>query len=266
VPIERQEKWHYFADHDVVYWRSSWADDATAFAFKAGPPEGHATKALLEAMPDWRLSSGHAHPDAGSFIIWSHGRYLTGDAGYAGVPLTEHHNTVVIGGRGQGKEGGGHDVFADVPYDRLDRIRIDGLTVDAKHLTLIADLAQAYEPEVGVTKFQRKFEFSAPGSWTITDDIALSRPQVVTSYLHADETIVKRSESLFEFGAGQPVLSASVSSTSPFAAKIEKNIVVAPGPPGAVDKGQAEDRGLRLAISTVKPVDRAGFSLRLSLK
>ncbi len=42
VPIEQQEKWHYFPDHEVVYWRSGWDDEATAFAFKAGPPEGHA--------------------------------------------------------------------------------------------------------------------------------------------------------------------------------------------------------------------------------
>lgn len=266
VPIEGQEKWHYFADHGVVYWRSSWADDATAFAFKAGPPEGHATKALLEAMPDWRLSSGHAHPDAGSFIIWSKGKYLTGDSGYAGVPLTEHHNTVVIGGQGQGKEGGGHDVFAEVPYDRLDRIRISGLSMNSRNLSLVADLTSAYEPEVGVTKFLRTFKFTAPGTWTITDDIALSRPQVVTSYLHADETIVKRSESLFEFGTGSPNLLASLSSTSPISAKIEKNIVTAPGPPGAVDKGPVEDRGVRLAITTEKPVERVGFTLRLSLK
>jgi hypothetical protein len=266
VPIERQPAWHYFADHEVVYWRSSWADDATAFAFKAGPPEGHATKALLETMPDWRLSSGHAHPDAGSFIIWSKGKYLTGDAGYAGVPLTEHHNTVVVGRKGQGKEGNGHDAFEDVPYDRLDRIRIDGLTADAKHLTLVADLTSAYEPEVGVSAFHRKFEFAAPGSWTVTDNISLSRPQLVTSYLHADDTIVKRSDNVFEFGSGTPVLVASFESKSPFATKIEKNMLIAPGPPGAVDKGQAEERGVRLAISTANPVDRVDFTLRLNLK
>jgi hypothetical protein len=266
VPIERQEKWHYFADHEVVYWRSSWADDATAFAFKAGPPEGHATKALLEAMPDWRLSSGHAHPDAGSFIIWSKGKYLTGDAGYAGVPMTEHHNTVVIGGKGQAKEGSGHDVFEDVSYDRLDGIRIDGLKIDAQRVSLVADLTQAYEPEVGVSSFHRKFEFAAPGTWTITDDIALNRPQIVTSYVHADETIVKRGESLFELGTGSPILVTSIGSTVPVGAEIEKNIVISPGPPGAVDKGQAEERGVRLKISTLKPVDRADLTLRLSLK
>jgi hypothetical protein len=266
VPIERQEKWHYFADHEVVYWRSSWADDATAFAFKAGPPEGHATRELLNTFPDWRLSSGHAHPDAGSFIIWSQGKYLTGDAGYAGVPMTEHHNTVVIGGKGQAKEGSGHDVFAGVSYDRLDAIVIEGLKADAGSLTLIADLTNAYEPEVGVSSFQRKFVFTAPGTWTITDDIALTRAQIVTSYLHADDSILYRGNSVFEFGSGRPVMLMSAGSTQPLVTKIEKNILIGPGAPGAVDKGQAEERGVRLALSTASPGQRAHISLQLKVK
>ena len=48
-----------------------------------------------------------------------------GDTGYAGVPMTEHHNTLLFGGKGQAREGGGHDAFAGVSYDRLDQIRID---------------------------------------------------------------------------------------------------------------------------------------------
>ncbi len=37
-----------------------------------------------------------------SFIIFAGGQYLTGDTGYAGVPMTEHHNTMLIGRRGAG--------------------------------------------------------------------------------------------------------------------------------------------------------------------
>jgi hypothetical protein len=57
------------------------------------------------------LSPGHSHPDANSFILFSHGSYLTGDSGYAGVPMTEHHNTLLIDGKGQGNEGQGHDAW-----------------------------------------------------------------------------------------------------------------------------------------------------------
>ena len=38
---------HHFEDSGVVYMRTSWAKDATAIAFKAGPPEGHRVAALL---------------------------------------------------------------------------------------------------------------------------------------------------------------------------------------------------------------------------
>src|SRR5258705_4160257 len=77
VAIEKRTTWHYFPGHDVFYWRSDWSKEATAFAFKCGPPEGHHTAVLLQQFPDWRLSSGHAHPDANSFIIFARGEYLT---------------------------------------------------------------------------------------------------------------------------------------------------------------------------------------------
>lgn len=265
VAIERQQKWRYFSDHGVVYWRSSWADDATAFAFKAGPSEGHAAKALVDEFPDWRLSSGHAHPDAGSFIIWSKGRYLTGDSGYAGIPLTEHHNTVVFSGKGQAKEGAGHDVWVDMPYERLDRISIGNVKADDKRVSLTADLTSAYEPELGVSSFTRKFEFTAPGSWTVTDTIATSKPQVVTAYLHADDKIIPRREGIFELTPGTPSLLAQVSASVPVDTKVEKNILTAPGPPGSVDKGPREERGVRLAASTSKPVEQLKLVTTLKL-
>ena len=136
VPIEQQSKWHYFADHEVVFWRSDWGDNATAFSFKAGPPEGHAATAKVKAFPDWRLSSGHAHPDAGGFIIWANGKYLTGDSGYAGVPMTEHHNTLVFDGLGQADEGKGHDAFAGVSYDRLNKIKLQNVKMSEAGVSL----------------------------------------------------------------------------------------------------------------------------------
>ena len=95
---------HHFEDSGVVYTRTSWDKGATAIAFKAGPPEGHRVTALLAKLPEWRLDSGHSHPDAGSFIVWANGRYLTGDTGYAGLPSARNHNTMTFGGIGQGVE------------------------------------------------------------------------------------------------------------------------------------------------------------------
>lgn len=265
VPIEQQKTSHYFADHGVIFWRSSWADDATAFSFKAGPPEGHSATEKIKEFSDWRLSSGHAHPDAGSFIIWSKGKYLTGDSGYAGVPMTEHHNTVVFDNRGQGKEGKGHDAFADVSYDRMNRITLRDVDLGDRSVSVTADLAAAYEPEVGVQSFLRKFSFSSGGTFTIDDSIVLSRPATVTSYLHSDTSIVS-ADSGYEFEPGKNSLFVSMSNPDRFKAVIEKNILTAPGRPGSVDKGEREERGVRLAISTREKVGRLDSKITLQLR
>ena len=265
TPIDKQEKWHYFPDHEVVYWRSSWDDDAMAFAFKAGPPEGHATNEKLKLFPDWRLSSGHAHPDAGSFIIWSRGRYLTGDSGYAGVPMTEHHNTVVIGGVGQGREGKGHDAFAGLSYDMLNKIAIHDVKMSEKEVSLVADLTAAYEPSVGVSKFLRRFEFTAPDDFVIEDSIQTDRPEIITSYLHSDTSIVQKNDRFIFEGGGKPSLSAEILGSSLFDTSIGPNFLTAPGPPGSVDKGEREQRGVRLAISTKQPVKDANIRVHLKI-
>ena len=266
IPIERQERWHYFPDHDVVYWRSSWDDDATAFAFKAGPPEGHATTEKLKMFPDWRLSSGHAHPDAGSFIIWSKGKYLTGDSGYAGVPMTAHHNTLVFDRKGQAKEGSGHDAFAGVPYERLNKIRIRDLKMDSSKLSLIAELADAYEPEVGVEQFTRRFEFTAPGEFLIEDDVKTEKDSTVTAYLHADTNIVESEKNLFELQPDGTSLNVQILEPQDANLKVEKNLLITPGPPGNVDKGKREERGVRLAISTDTKSGSAKFVVKLKIK
>lgn len=266
VPIEQQERWHFFEDHDVVFWRSSWADDATAFSFKNGPPEGHHTNENVIKFPDWRLSSGHAHPDAGSFIIWSNGKYLTGDSGYAGVPMTEHHNTLVFDGKGQNREGKGHDVFAGIPYERLNQIKITDVKMSANKVSVTANVAPAYEPEIGVKKFIRKFEFTAPNSFVIEDEVETYKPNTIISYLHADNLIKQISKNNFEFEPNKTSLLVELISPKNFEAKIEKNILITPGRPGSVDKGEREERGVRLAVSTKGKTNKAKFAVKMRIQ
>lgn len=264
VPITSQPTSHYFKDHEVVYWRSSWNDDATAFAFKAGPPEGHAALEKQIRFPDWRLSSGHAHPDAGSFIIWAKGKYLTGDSGYAGVPMTEHHNAVVFDGKGQAREGNGHDAFAGVSYDLMNKIRLTKVEFRKGQVNIVADLAPAYGPERGVEHFYRTFAFRAPGGFLIEDDIQLSKPARITSYLHSDTSIVAK-DSGFEFEPGGVSLFARILEPAGLETVVERNILTAPGMPGSVDKGEREERGIRLAISTSDKVRSARIKIKLDI-
>jgi len=274
VPIERQAAWHYFPDHDVFYWRSNWSKDATAFAFKCGPPEGHHTESLLREFPDWRLSSGHAHPDANSFIIFARGQYLTGDTGYAGVPMSEHHNTLLINGKGQAKEGDGHDVFAAVSYELLNRITISEVKVDQNQVIVRGDATAAYAPELGLKKFVRQFVYRPAEGFTVTDEVETTKPAVLTFLLHADDRIEKESGSRFSIKAGgvKLLIDPTIEQTSGLPASkqiqsaIEANSLTAPGPPGAVDKGERQVRGQKLLLSTSAPTASARFRLRLRVE
>jgi hypothetical protein len=268
VPVERQQAWHYFPDHDVVYWRSDWSKSATAFAFKCGPPEGHQTESSLRQFPDWRLSSGHAHPDANSFIIFGLGQYLTGDSGYAGVPLTEHHNTLLINGRGQGKEGTGHDAFAEVPYELLNRIRIVDVKVEPGQVVVRGDATAAYLPELGLKKFVREFVYKPGSGFTVSDEVETNTPSVLTWLLHADDKIEKGRDDRFSISAGtiRLLIDPFIEGSKNFKSSIEPNDVTAPGPPGAVDKGERQVRGQKLVFSTPQPVSKTRFTQRLKIQ
>ena len=220
----------------------------------------------MQNFPDWRLSSGHAHPDAGSFIIWANGKYLTGDSGYAGVPLTEHHNTLVFDGKGQGREGSGHDVFADVPYQRLDKIRIQNIKLSEKNVSIVADVAAAYEPEIGVKHFIRKLDFTAPNSFVVRDEIETDKAQIITAFLHSDNLIKQNSGNSFTFEPNGTNLSVEIIAPENVQTQIEKNILTAPGKPGSVDKGELETRGVRLAVSTKEKVNKLNLEMKINIE
>jgi hypothetical protein len=266
VSINRQQPWHYFADHEVIFWRSDWSATATAFAFKCGPPEGHHTKDALKAFPDWHLSAGHAHPDANSFIIFANGKYLTGDTGYAGLPMTEQHNTILLDGSGQAREGKGHDVFASVSYDWLDQIHISEVKLEPRFAYVRGEAASAYEPELGVNQFTRHFLFTSPDGFAIWDEITTSEPRRVTSLLHADERIESKGKNQFALKNGHATLRGTIVEPETAVSRIEDNTVTSAGRPGSVDKGPRQERGVRLAVSTAAPATRTRFTLLLKIE
>ena len=179
--------------------------------------------------------------------------------------MTEHHNAVVFGGTGQAREGKGHDAFAGVPYEALNKIRLRDVKMSDRGVSLTADLADAYEPAVGVLKFDRRFEFKAPGEFLIEDSIKTDRPQVITSYLHSDNSIVKQ-DGGFEFEGGKPALFAEILEPRLYDSVIGPNFLTAPGRPGSVDKGEREQRGVRLAISSKQAEKTANFKVRLRIR
>jgi hypothetical protein len=247
TPMARIAPHHHFDDLGTVYWRSDWTPKASAFAFRAGPPEGHHVAAILDKLPDWHLEMGHSHPDAGSFILYGGGSYLTGPMGYAGIPSSKLSNTLLIDGKGQANEGGGHDAFRDYPYARLDSIRITRAVLERNRAEIVAELAGAYRPELGVDKLERRFSFSGR-TWVVTDTLRASRPVVMTAQVHGDRAIVPAGERRF-LVEGKPASLQVAVGTAAAKAVIGPGIVVAAGPPGHVDQGPTEERGTVLRLS-----------------
>lgn len=263
APIDALPLAHHFKDSGVVYMRSSWDKNATALAFKAGPPEGHRVAALLPDLPEWRLDSGHAHPDAGSFIVWAYGRYLTGDTGYAGSPSARNHNTLTFGGAGQGVETQ-HDVWRKMDYRALGRIRIREADLNGGRARIVADLAAAYPEAAGVSTFTRTFTWDGGLVFTVADAVTLAAPKTSEWHLQSD-TPFEGSGRRFRNGKpGEPALRVSFASPQEIGVTTGPATVRAPGPPGSIEKGTEEERGHVLRV-TAPAANAVRFEVRLEL-
>jgi hypothetical protein len=235
---------HGFADSGVRFRRSSWDEDALAFAFKAGPPEGHRAARLLASVPEWRQSTGHAHPDAGSFIVWADGRLIVGDTGYAGRPQARHHNTVVIGGFGQGLELE-HDTWEGMDRAALGGIRVDSEESSAGHMRIIAELAAAYPTAAALTRFRREFSFEAPSRFQVRDRIETRDDRTPQWFLHADRPFLVDGAA---FRSQDGTLVGRVALPEDARLRTGPTILTAPGRPGSIEQGRQDQRGFELVV------------------
>ena len=241
---------HHFQDMGVFYYRTSWEKDALAFAFKAGPPEGHRVAGLISKIPEWTLDSGHAHPDAGSFILYANGGYLTGDTGYAGLPTARNHNTVTFGGVGQGVEGD-HDVWRGAPYTGFDGIRIRSAKAEGAGLSIEADLASAYPRVAGLLGFTRTFTFDGRTTFAISDQITLKDTTSIEWRLQSDTPFIDSKARVYRnAGPGRPAIEVRLAEPKDAAITLSVGKLKVPGPPGSITSGPEEDRGYVLTAST----------------
>jgi hypothetical protein len=244
APMARLPLSHRFEDSGVVFFRTSWDKDALALAFKAGPPEGHRAARLLAKVPEWRQSTGHSHPDAGSFIVWAGGRLAVGDTGYAGRPQARHHNTVVIGGFGQGLEKE-HDAWEGMDRTALDGVRISDVSLSASAVRIVADLGAAYPPAAGVSSFRREFSFDAPGRFRVRDRIQTAQDGSPEWFLHADRPFAI--DGIRFRDAGSPsAIQGEVRVPAGARLRTGPTILTAPGQPGSIEQGKQDQRGFEL--------------------
>lgn len=251
VPLAEIPRGVYFDDNDTVFWRSDWTKSATAFAFRCAPPEGHHAARLAPKISDWRENTGHAHPDANSFIIFAKGKYLTGDTGYLGIKQTDDHNTILVNNRGQEKDGI-YEMFKDVPNERLDKIRIAEVAGGKDFLYARGEAASGYYADLGLKRFDRHFLYVASDDYFVVwDELETEKPSEFSFLLNADREIKidKNVADLINETAMLRVVNASPNQSS----KVVPQMIQARGLPGSVDKGDAEQRGVQLqTVSTEK--------------
>lgn len=193
VPRPQRENfppYHHFKDMDVLHWRQNWSDPkATALAFKSGPPAGHEFGAVIQRneYPGWVPSLGHAHPDAGSFILFSKGVYLANDSGYLGKKESASHNCILVDGKGQYQGGTAWDTFASAPYSKYNKIRLENSWLTEEAAAAKAVYQDAYEDDLRLSKVERTL-FSVGGRWVmIYDAIASEKEHRYEWLLHSDQ-------------------------------------------------------------------------------
>jgi hypothetical protein len=108
--------------------------------------------------------------------------------------------------------------------------------------------------------------FTAPDGFAIWDDLAAKEPRTFISLPHADERIEALGKNNYIIRNHNARLRATVAAPEDAQVRIEPNIVTAAGQPGSVDKGERQERGLRLAISTGAPATSARLVMLLKIE
>ena len=236
---------HYFDDHEVATWRSTWDARGTAVAVKCGPPIGHRNAVNMREIPDLDIGAGHAHPDAGSFILFSHGQWLCTDTGYCLPSVSANHNTLLINGRGQ-ESAGGYDGFRSIPYDQLNKVRLTRTDIQREFLFAEADMTHAYPPDLEMDRILRRF-LVMENCMLVWDILESEYPHDFAWLLNTD-TVYDQVNGLWETRNGDVALQAHFLHPAPADMEVEvQQVVVIPHahfPPTA--SGPAHQRGHHL--------------------
>ena len=169
-------------------------------------------------------------------------------------------------GKGQGNNGNGHDAWAKYDYARLNEARIVKAEFTSKGFTLEGEGAGAYDASLGLKQFTRRITLNPNDGIRVTDSIAATGEHVFSEALHADGSIRQTAERTFllkPVGDSTTTFTATLLSPQDAKAAIDSNVVMGPGIPGSVDKGQLEQRGERVVVTTVHPMSTAGFEWTL---
>ena len=161
------------------------------------------------------------------------------------MPAARNHNTMTFGGIGQGHESQ-HDVWRKMDYAALNNIRIREAALTGRRLRVVADLAAAYPPSVGLTSFTRTFTWDGARAFTIVDDVTLTTPRTAEWHLQSDTAFREVGGKYRNGTPGQAALAVSFIAPAKAHVTTGPATVKAPGPPGSIETGPEEERGFKL--------------------
>jgi len=161
---------HHMTDLDQVMMRSSWTEQsATLVGLKSGPFMGRRMSKVTTY--DW--GTGHQHPDAGSFQLFSHGQFLAIDPLYTGFKRAANHNTLLV--KGQGQLGDEVQWFAAAEALQFGHYpQVTAVDSCAAWDWVTAEVAPAYHPALGLKKFTRHCLLLKPDILVLADQVQLS--------------------------------------------------------------------------------------------
>lgn len=193
----------YFPDLGQVTARTDWTDRATLVSFKAAPGGGHGaweTADRIRRERGWEtLNAGHHHPDAGSFVLVSHGAFLAVDDGYCNRKMARNHNLVLVDGHGWADEDRYH-VYGGLPYERAPTMR-DAVAQDGfAHAT--ASTAMMFPADLDVRRCDRTLVTTPRGRVVVLDLLTAGAPREWTLLLHADHRAERVDEDTYAIRSG----------------------------------------------------------------
>ncbi len=242
--------YHYFDDMEVLHWRSSWDDpSATAIAFKSGPPGGHHIGSLYSLYPEWTPGLGHSHPDAGSFILFAKGSFLANDTGYC-RKSSSWHNTLLVDGKGQEGRTGGWDWYADFPYGRLDKLRLENVWLASNVVAASAVFEDAYPESMKLQKARRHLILVDGRFGAIFDEVEAEGPHVYSWLLHGDKEAKGSKDGVWTMENGQARLAlksfGQIASAKAAPTVVETNVYL----DAAGERPRPQERGHHIEITS----------------
>lgn len=159
----------HFTDLDQVMLRSSWSDSsATMIGLKCGPFMGR----RQSGVSLYDLGAAHGHPDAGSFQVYSRGKFLAVDPGYTLLKRTANHNTLLVKGNGQLGEGEPWFAAAEALVFGHNPHIVELRSTDSCDY-MLADLTSAYHPALGLNRWRRHYLYLRPDMLVLADEVSI---------------------------------------------------------------------------------------------